>query len=270
VRDPTRLAEAISTLARDAHLRSKLGAAARQRVARDFDESKVIDRILTGYAELLRRKELSREMSGQRSQDTIVRAAGPADAPALARLHRSALPEAFLPALGERFMTQLYRALSAHDGAVVLVAENGTGVIGFAAGVVSVRDFYRRFYRRHGVRAAIVAAPRLIRPAVLRRIKETAAYPKQDHGGPDSELLSIAVDTSHRTRGVGKALAEGVISGLETRGAEAVNVVVASDNRPANEFYERMGFRPAGGIAVHQGTPSNVWTITCHSPSPPR
>lgn len=259
--DAERLTEAIARLLADAELRERLGSAARERARERFDERGVADRVVAHYRELLERRGLLRPAEGP----VRVRPARPADAPVLARLHREALPEAFLPALGERFLRRLYRALSADRGAVTLVAEDGRGVVGMVAGAVSVGAFYRRFSVRHGLPAGLAAAPRLLRPGTLRRLRETSRYPQAARVLPEAELLSIAVEPGWRSAGVGRALAEALLRDLARRGAREVKVVVGADNEAANRFYERMGFRPAGRIDVHRGTPSNVWVVTCNS-----
>jgi glycosyltransferase involved in cell wall biosynthesis/ribosomal protein S18 acetylase RimI-like enzyme len=250
VRSPSRLSEAIVRLLRDPSLRARMGASARARAEERFDERRVEDLLVRAYAKLLPR----RPRDGLR-----VRPARPEDAPVIARLHRQAMPEAFLPTLGDRFLARLYRALGSDPRGVVLVAENGAGVIGFAAGTASVGDFYREFYRRHGFRAAIAAAPRLVRPSVLRRIRETSRYPDSVHDLPDAELLAIAVADGHRDEGIGHRLADQLLEDLQARGAEGVRVVVGAANEGANRFYDRLGFRRAARIEVHRGTPSNVW-----------
>ena len=288
-RDPDALAAAISRLAGEPALRSRLGEAARQRAQERFSEEAVAERVVRGYRRLLagprrrpaaargRRPAATRDRQADRlpgpAPDLIlIRTACAADAAAMARLHADGLPDAFLPTLGPRFLGRLYVALAGDPEAVALVAEGPDGVVGFAAGVVSVGGFYRRFATRHGVRAALAAAPRLVRPAVARRLLETVRYPTQageaPAGLPDAELLAIAVDPAARTGGTGRALADGVLDGLAARGAGQVRVVVAAANDGANRFYARVGFQPAGQLSVHQGTPSNVWIRSCHSFSP--
>jgi ribosomal protein S18 acetylase RimI-like enzyme len=190
----------------------------------------------------------------------------------MARLHAAALPSAFLPTLGQAFLGRLYRALAGDPRSVALVAEGSDGVVGFAAGVVSVGAFYRRFAVRHGPAAALAAAPRLASPAVLGRLLETVRYPARADtpaaGLPDAELLAIAVAPEARAGGTGRTLADGVLDGLAARGAGQVKVVVGAANGGANRFYERVGFQLAGRLSVHQGTPSNVWIRSCHSSSP--
>jgi glycosyltransferase involved in cell wall biosynthesis/ribosomal protein S18 acetylase RimI-like enzyme len=266
-RDPQALAAAILRLADDPALRQRLAAAARARALERFSEAAVADRVVGHYRALLgpRRAPVP-------DSPVVVRPARTADAAAMARLHAGGMPDAFLPTLGHRFLTRLYRALATDPQAVALVAENVDGVVGFAAGVVSVGGFYRRFARRHGAAAALAAAPRLARPTVLRRLLETVRYPAQAGDGgarlPDAELLSIAVAPERRAGGAGRALADGVLRGLAERGATEIKVVVGAANDGANDFYARVGFRHAGQLLVHQGTTSNVWTKPCPSSSP--
>jgi glycosyltransferase involved in cell wall biosynthesis/ribosomal protein S18 acetylase RimI-like enzyme len=271
-RDPGALAAAIGRLAADPALRARLGAAARRRARERFDEAAVAERVVGAYQRLLGPPTAAGPRSGA-ADLVVIRPARAGDAAAMARLHAVGMPGAFLPTLGHRFLARLYQALAADPQAVALVAEAPRGVVGFAAGVVSVGGFYRRFAGRHGPAAALAAAPRLVRPAVLRSLLETVRYPAQAATPvvvrlPDAELLAIAVAPEARTGGTGRALAEGVLDGLGARGAGQVKVVVGAANGGANRFYERVGFQPAGQLSVHQGTPSNVWIRSCPSSSP--
>jgi ribosomal protein S18 acetylase RimI-like enzyme len=181
----------------------------------------------------------------------------------MARIHREALPEAFLSALGERFLRRLYSALAADGTELALVAENGHGIVGFATGSAAVGRLYRRFLIRHGVGAAVAAFPAVLRPGVMRRIRETVSHPANTASLPPAELLSIAVEPASRSEGIGRMLAQGIVAGLGERGADEVKVVVADGNAGANRFYERLGFRAEARISVHGEVPSNVWVIRC-------
>jgi ribosomal protein S18 acetylase RimI-like enzyme len=177
------------------------------------------------------------------------------------------MPGAFLPSLGIGFLRQLYRALSADRDAASHVAEEDGRVVGFATGVVSVPRFYRRFLVRRGLPAALMAMPSLVRPPVLRRMRETATYPSgpSSRSGTDAELLAIAVDERVRGSGWGNELASRVLSDLFADGAERVRVVVGADNEGANQLYERLGFVHEAKLSVHEGTTSNLWVISCPS-----
>jgi glycosyltransferase involved in cell wall biosynthesis/ribosomal protein S18 acetylase RimI-like enzyme len=260
-RDPEQLADAIIQLVGDAELRSQMGKAARARAVERFDERRVEGAIVSLYQRLLAAKGLLTPKDDGAGTDGLrVRRARRADAEAMARIHREALPTAFLPSLGLPFLTRLYRALAQDRDGVALVAEKGHGVVGFATGVTSVKGFYRRFFLRHGVPAAVSIVPQVLkRPGILAHALETARYPEGVDGLPESELLSIAVRPDSASKGAGRMLAEGILGGLARRGAERVKVVVAVENEGANRFYERLGFRLATQIRVHKDEVSNVW-----------
>ncbi|MGH2554327.1 MAG: GNAT family N-acetyltransferase [Actinomycetota bacterium] len=270
-RSPDGLASAISTLVQDAEMREQIGQAARARARELFDERTIGDRLVACYRKLLARKGIRPARTSTGANGQRLRPARPSDAPILATLHRQSLPDSFLPSLGDRFLRRVYRALADDPEAVTLVAEQASGVVGFAAAVPSVRAFYRRFYRRHGVPAALAAVPRLLRPETLRRARQTAGYPASARSLPEAELLAIAVAADQRGTGVGKALGDQVLQGLAGRGVAEVKVLVASDNDPANLFYQRMGFRPATQLSLHDGRTSNVlvftWPSSSHSVS---
>jgi ribosomal protein S18 acetylase RimI-like enzyme len=263
VRDPDRLAAAIERLLSNDELRRRLGAAARARALERFDEARVAEVVLGHTRRLLARAGLG-ALSALGSVDGVrIRPARPDDVSAIARLHRRTMPTAFLPSLGEGFLRGLYRSLVSERGTSTLVADLAGRVVGFAAGTTSVRGSYRRFVVRRGLPAAVSAVPALVHPGVLRRGWETARYPARAERLPDAELLAIAVDPSWGGRGVGRALAEGVLRELGDLGAGEAKVVVATANARANRFYERIGFRSVERIRVHGGEESTVWVIRC-------
>jgi glycosyltransferase involved in cell wall biosynthesis/ribosomal protein S18 acetylase RimI-like enzyme len=267
-RDNEKLTAALLRLVGDPTLRRRLGVTAGRRARERFSEAAVAERVVDAYRRLLHLPD-TLPMPGP---PVVIRPARGGDARTMARLHAEGMPDAFLPALGLGFLTRLYRALASDPQAVALVADSGGDVVGFATGVLSVRGFYRRFARQDGPAAALVASPHLVRPSVVRRLLETVRYPSSSTAElgplPDAELLSIAVTPANRTGGTGRALADGILLGLAERGAGEIKVVVGAANEGANRFYAKVGFRPAGHLSVHQGTPSNVWIRPCHSSSP--
>jgi glycosyltransferase involved in cell wall biosynthesis/ribosomal protein S18 acetylase RimI-like enzyme len=253
-RDAAALASAIERLLGDAGLRAALGKAARSRAVDRFDMRRVEDIVVERYAELVQRKGLD---AGIPADGIVIRRAHPGDAAAMARLHRDALPTAFLPSLGDGFLRRLYVAAAKDPEAVALVAQANGRVIGFVAGVPSVRAFFRRFALRHGVAAAVAAAPHLVRPGAIRRSLETARYPGTSGPNHGAELLSIAVDPAWRGRGVGRSLADRLMRGLAEQGATEVKVVAGAGNGEG-AFYRSVGFRPVGHVSVHDGRRSEV------------
>ena len=62
----------------------------------------------------------------------------------------------------------------------------------------------------------------------------------------EAEILTIAVDTAHQGRGVGRALLSENLRQVANAGAKAMFLEVAKDNTPALALYERFGFVKVG------------------------
>lgn len=256
LRDPEKLAAALLQLGEDPELRLKMGEASHSIALEAFDENRVVEIVLDSYQRAGRAKGLA-WASGEPSEDPSIRRAEMTDAPAMAALHSSSITGGFLPTLGPRFMRQLYRALIAWDKALVLVADDGHGPVGFVAGVQDIGGFYRYFGRRYGLRAALVAAPRLLRPANLKKGWETWSY--RDTGlDVSAELLSMALAPGARGHGLGTRLGLDFLERMKANGVKRVKVVVGAENGLALSAYRKMGFRDLTTIEVHAGEMSTV------------
>jgi ribosomal protein S18 acetylase RimI-like enzyme len=197
----------------------------------------------------------------------VIRPAREEDAAAMGRLHATEIDEGFLPTLGARFLTRLYRRIVRSPASFAFVADDGSALVGFVAGTENLRGLYREFAMRDGAVAGFNAAPRLVRS--WRRVLETLRYPMSSptssptSGGrelPDAELIAIAVARDARGRGVGRALVGATTAEFARRGVDRARVVAAADNRAAIALYRACGFEPAATVHVHRGTPSEVLT----------
>ncbi len=188
----------------------------------------------------------------------IVRTGGDVDAKQAALLHAEQISEGFLASLGPRFLGLLYRRVARWPRSFLLVAEEGGVVVGHAAATEDVGGLYRQFLLRDGLVAAVVAAPELARR--WRGALETLRYPSGHGELPPAELLSVAVDSRFRGRGIGRALVTEANAELVRRGVDDARVVVAATNLPALALYSSSGFRPAASTRVHAETRSEVMT----------
>jgi ribosomal protein S18 acetylase RimI-like enzyme len=144
-----------------------------------------------------------------------IRPAARADTPALGRLgallvteHHAFDPHRFLAArkgTAEGYGGFLASQLD-HPDVVILVAEDGGSVIGYAYAAVEGVDYMS-----------------------LR--------------GPAAVLHDLIVAPEHRSRGVGGRLMEAMFAELAARGAPRVVLSTAFRNEPAQRLFERMGFR---------------------------
>ena len=62
----------------------------------------------------------------------------------------------------------------------------------------------------------------------------------------EAELLTIAIQASHRRRGAGRALLECIIALLRERGVRSLFLEVGDDNPAALSLYRRTGFEAVG------------------------
>lgn len=266
-RDPHGLSAAIIQLLRDSSLRAELGTAARRRALERFDERRVADAVVGCYRELLTRKGIvGKPVNGEGLGTVRIRGARQDDVAAIACLHTEVLPTAFLPLLGERFLRRLFGAMVQDGDAVVVVAERDRQVIGYAAGVLSMPAFRRRFLARHGLSIGLAMAPKLLRSGVLPRVLETTRYPDKTRALPEAEWTFVGVERG-TAPGLGMELGDAVLTALAERGAVEIKGYVACDNGAMNRMVQRMGFERRAEISLHDGRPSNVYVIRCRSSS---
>lgn len=253
--DPVALAAAIGVIGEDEQLRGQMAHASREKAISEFDEDRVVEIVMETYRDLALSKGLVDLTASGGGDQFGLRFAVHGDARALARLHAVSIESGFLPRLGQPFLRHLYRSMIDYSGAVVLVADDGSQVLGFVAGVDRVGEFYRHFLRKRGFPALMSALPRLIRPANLKRAWETLRYGGRDEEVP-AELVSMAVVPSWRGQGLGHELGMRLLTEFSERDVRRVRVVVGADNPRAIAAYRGMGFEHAGPLEVHAGEPS--------------
>jgi len=198
-------------------------------------------------------------LGGSERIPTSVRAGGPPDAAAAARLHGQLISEGFLSSLGPRFLRRLYSRIARAEGSFLLIAEIDHTPVGFIAGSEALRQLYRTFLLRDGVASALSAPVRLL--SALPRVLETLRHGGGDVGSEGAELLAVAVEPGWRDQHVGRQLVECFLSELERRGVGSAHVVVGADNAAAIAMYRRAGFTPVKTFEMHRGVGSVLMEI---------
>ena len=187
-----------------------------------------------------------------------IRPATARDAASIASLHAQSISVGFLVLLGERFLELLYRRVARGDRSFVFVHDDPSGKVdGFVAVAEDTGRLYREFMVHDGIRAALEAAP-----AVLRhpwKVIETLRY-GIDGGAPTTgaEILATAVASRSRGEGIGRALVAAAIEEVKRRGIEHAHVVTAHDNDAAQRAYFACGFRRHAKVEVHRGVVQEV------------
>lgn len=189
----------------------------------------------------------------------IRRAQNEAEYRQAADLHTQYIPTGFLSSLGSAFFNRMYAFIATDESAVLVVAVEGKRVIGFIAGTVDVRSFYRRFIRKN-ILWGLILLPKLVTWASIKRALETLLYPlKHELGGlPQAELLSIVVDHPYQGKGISTLLYERLKKYFQMSGVREFKIIVGSTLMSAICFYQKMGATKITEIEVHKGCTSWV------------
>jgi ribosomal-protein-alanine N-acetyltransferase len=90
--------------------------------------------------------------------------------------------------------------------------------------------------------------------ALLRR--KLAGFVMSRIVAGESEILSVAVSTSHQGRGLARALLKLHLGRLAALGVKTVFLEVDENNQPARRLYARIGFREVGRRTGYYAGPS--------------
>lgn len=139
----------------------------------------------------------------------MIRPATLMDAAAIARVHVSSwrstyqglLTDEFLASLSEGHYADRWKRVIADGKSKVYVADEETGVVGFASG----------------------------------------GRERAGEKGYEGELYAIYVIGSAQRRGLGRELVRATVGGLRGLGFDDLLIWVLRDNQPARAFYERLG-----------------------------
>jgi len=168
----------------------------------------------------------------------------------LALVHASAFPGFFLTKMGTRFIREYYRSVLMYEHGILIIASNGSGLVGLAAGFVEPRGFYR-FLRRRAWHFLLPSAEAIVRrPGILVQIFQgiwrTTSNSIQKLSSPKTcELASLAVSPGASGQGLGRALVESFCLAAGKLAATNIELTTDSfDNERVNRFYQSMGFVP--------------------------
>ncbi len=195
----------------------------------------------------------------------------------VARLHRLGLPRAFLSRLGDRFLAQLYLAISnVPESGVWIALADEERCLGFIAGSRHIGRCYRDVLMRRGLQLLWTALPALASKQSVVFALETLRYPflrrrqseptgqapiaADSDQGIQAELLAIAVDESAQGLGLGRSLVLTFEDGLRAWGHTGpYRVVTESEDPHSNAFYRRVGFVLEREILHHGHRMSVYW-----------
>ena len=206
------------------------------------------------------------ERNGNGVASMQIIALAPPHAAAAARLHIAGQPDTFLTSLGPALLTTIYSALpqstagfgfvALSDGPVPATSVQSASVVGFVSATTSTG----RLFLELGTRHLPAFVPALLRrfaqqPRLLLHCVQTVLYPllhtSANTSAAAAELLSIMVEPTWRSQGVGTQLVEQLVAACRARQIPALDVTVAVANQAAQRFYVRHGFVEHGTFQLY-------------------
>jgi ribosomal protein S18 acetylase RimI-like enzyme len=178
----------------------------------------------------------------------------------VAQLHITGISTGFISSLGFGFVTSLYEAIAEDKNSFGFVAVEKDKVLGFVTFSRDLGKLYKFVIFKKGLRFGFILIKKAISLQSIKKIWANIFYPKkmQKMNLPDAELLSIVVAAEDQGKGIARQLIEAGLDECRKTGLDKVKVLVAAENKAANQLYRTCGFEHAAQIDSH-GIVSNIY-----------
>jgi len=198
------------------------------------------------------------------------------DLQSIVALHESAFPGFFLTMLGGAFLRELYRGFIVATDGICWIAEaeltnDKPETVGFVAGALCPKEYFRHLLFRRGLHFALAALPGIARHPlrVLPRVLSALWYrgDKPSAAADGALLSSLGVNPCAGRQGIGKILVSAFCANAAALGAPGVYLITdRDDNDAVNAFYEQLGFHVLS-TAIRRGRTMNTYLRAVDSAS---
>lgn len=161
-------------------------------------------------------------------------------------IHINSLKGDFQVLLGKQFLLTMYKRyfLSEYAFGYIFLGSNDEP-IGFVLAAYDIEKFTQEIIRKEFIRLFVVVCARIFaRPYIIfSLIKQFCLNKNLESVGTKAELVTIAVEDSHRGQGVGKTLIKFVVDNFRSKGITSFKLTTDAKNRDVNNFYNKTGFK---------------------------
>ncbi len=177
----------------------------------------------------------------------------------IALIHKQEIGAGFLSSLPLAFLESLYAAIIQSPASFCIVAVEKDMVVGFIAGTMSVKDFYKFFLKKYFFYSFSILFLKLLRFSQLKKMVETLLYPVKETKSPKAELLTMAVKRELQGRGIAASMFVEFVAQVKARGIQEFKVLVGGELKPAIKFYEKSGFVFLKDISIHDNKKTRIY-----------
>jgi len=180
----------------------------------------------------------------------------------VAKLHMEYIKSGFMSQLGERFLKCFYRTISISESSYLAVFINEKNeVCGFISGTVSLLNLKKDFIKNCKLTIVSSFLKLFFTPMKILKFFESYKYASLEpiKITTNSELISIVVKQGCRNKGIAKALYKSLIHFFKEKKVKKFKILVGSNLKEAQKFYEKMGAEKIGEIEIHKGMKSFLY-----------
>ncbi len=176
----------------------------------------------------------------------VIREYSISDLSRVVEIHKSSLPEDFLPLLGSKFLINIfYPAVSKSQNARIFVVFHNDLVVGFA--ILSLNSgkllkeivFYQPFKFICLSISSVIFSLTQLRMALGILWSSLSIKDENDF----SEIYIIAVDQTYRSQGIGQMLVNKSIEFVKTRNLKGIKIKTLKTNKSWISFFEKNSWK---------------------------
>ena len=174
-------------------------------------------------------------------------------------LHIASIPSGFLPTLGVKFLSLMYRCIDEATSTILITKYKDDQLVGFVTGSVGTENLYRLMLV-HPFALVLALLPVVFSIKKIRKIFSILSHSSGPVRAsyPAPELLTICVNSSFRRRGIADELYVKLCNEFKSKSVGEF-VVIVGEALEANQFYLKKGAIVVGQLQVHAGSDSNVF-----------
>ncbi len=177
----------------------------------------------------------------------------------VANLHIDTIKTGFLPSLGVKFLSLLYRCIDEAEFSTLIVKYKNEKLIGFVSGTNGKFSLYKKMIN-YPIDLFLAIFPVIFNFKKIKKIFNIFNHMSgsQRKKYPSAELLTICVHKDFRRKGIADDLYTNLVDHFSSKSISKF-VIIVGKSLKANMFYINQGAKVMGELEVHKGTTSNVY-----------
>ena len=177
----------------------------------------------------------------------------------VATLHMNTLETGFLPSLGIKFLTLMYKCIDESRFSTLIVEYKDNQLQGFVTGFTGKSSLHKTLLY-HPIELITILLPLMFNFKKILKILNILKHMRRSNNKklPKAELLTICVNENFRRKGVAALLYKKLTDYFKSKSILEF-VIVVGVSLEANAFYIKQGAAISGRVQIHSGSDSNIF-----------